>query len=384
MKLAHLADLHLGFRMFDRTNRAGSNQREADVAEAFKRAVDGVLAAQPDVVLIAGDLFHQVRPPNSAILAMFAQLQRLAGIPIVAVSGNHDTPRSAETASILGLYRALGVHLATVHAERFVLDGLTVTAVPSAAARTVGTLDPVPGTRNVLLLHAAVQGFGRGKQDLSPLAKWEYVALGDYHVRAQVGPRAFYPGSLDYVSSDPWGELAEEAKGWLPGHGKGWLLVELGSEPDLLPLVTFQPIAAPRRVLSLPTLDATNMGAADIDAALAAALGGVELAGAWARLVVENVSRITQRAINHQALRALKAAALNLQIEWRRPAAEAPTVANRAHTRRTLDAIVRGFLDERQLPEDVDRQQLQVLGQQYIEQVAGAEDAYTGENVQVA
>ena len=374
MKLAHLADLHLGFRQFDKTNRAGANQREADVAEAFKRAVDGVLAAQPDVVLIAGDLFHAVRPPNSAILAMFAQLQRLRGVPVLAVSGNHDTPRSAETASILGLYRALGVQLAQGQVERFVLDGLTVTAVPSAAARTVGTLDPVPGTRNVLLLHAAIPK----EIEVSALDRgWDYCALGDYHVAHQVGPRAWYAGSLDYVATNAWGELAEEAERGLPG--KGWLLVELGEGE---PVVTFQPIEPPRRVLSLPAIDATNLGAADIDAALAATLGAVELAGAWARLVVENVSLITKRSIDHQALRRLKAAALNLQIEWRRPAAEAPTVAARAVRMRRLDQIVDAFLGDRQLPEDVDRDRLRALGQQYVEQAAGAEDPYSGLPVQ--
>ena len=34
MKLAHLADLHLGFRQYDRQTARGGNQREADVAEA--------------------------------------------------------------------------------------------------------------------------------------------------------------------------------------------------------------------------------------------------------------------------------------------------------------------------------------------------------------
>lgn len=373
LRLAHLADLHLGFRQFDRTNKAGANQREADVAEAFKRAVDGVLAAKVDVVLIAGDLFHAVRPPNSAILAMFAQLQRLRGLPVVAVSGNHDTPRSAETASILGLYRALGVQLATVQAERFVVGGLTVTAVPSAAARTVGTFEPVPGTRNVLLLHAAIPK----EVEVSALERgWDYVALGDYHVCHQVAHRAWYAGSLDYVASNAWGELAEEAERGLPG--KGWLLVDLVSDGE--PVVTFQPIDPPRRVVNLPVLDAAGMGAGTLDLALAERLT-VDVAGAWARLVVENVSRITQRAINHAALRKLKSSALNLQIEWRRPPSEAPTVANRARTRQKLDEIVADFFGARSLPDDIDRERLQVLGQEYLAVSDASADPYTGEKV---
>jgi len=107
MKLAHLADLHLGFRQFDRLTARGTNQREADVADAFRRAVDDLLEQQPDLILIAGDVFHSVRPANAAILFLFQQLQRvrtgLPDAPVVMIAGNHDTPRSIETSTILRL-----------------------------------------------------------------------------------------------------------------------------------------------------------------------------------------------------------------------------------------------------------------------------------------
>jgi len=67
MRIAHLADLHLGFRQFQRLDASGVNQREADVAGAFRRAIDAVIDRRPDAVLIAGDLFHSVRPTNRAI-----------------------------------------------------------------------------------------------------------------------------------------------------------------------------------------------------------------------------------------------------------------------------------------------------------------------------
>ena len=46
MILAHLADIHLGFRQYHRLNPHGINQREADVANVFRTAVDGVIAAR--------------------------------------------------------------------------------------------------------------------------------------------------------------------------------------------------------------------------------------------------------------------------------------------------------------------------------------------------
>lgn len=100
MKLAHLADIHLGFRQYYRQTPQGINQREADVAGAFRAAVTDMAEADPDLVVIAGDLFHSVRPTNLAILHAFNQLRRLRDAlpetPVVLVAGNHDTPRSVE------------------------------------------------------------------------------------------------------------------------------------------------------------------------------------------------------------------------------------------------------------------------------------------------
>src|SRR5579859_4117881 len=107
MKLAHLSDLHLGFRQYERLTVRGSNQREADVATALKRAVDDLLEQKPDCIIIAGDVFNAVRPTNAAILTLFQELQRVRqGLPdtaVIIVAGNHDTPRSVETWSILRL-----------------------------------------------------------------------------------------------------------------------------------------------------------------------------------------------------------------------------------------------------------------------------------------
>src|SRR3989454_1949651 len=139
MKLAHLADLHLGFRQFDRQTAKGANQREVDVAEVFKRAVNDLLEQKPELIVVAGDLFHSVRPTNAAILYCFRQLQRLrTGLPhtpIVVIAGEHDTPRSTETGSILRLYEALGVEIAVEEARRIVFPKLdcAVLAVPQQA-----------------------------------------------------------------------------------------------------------------------------------------------------------------------------------------------------------------------------------------------------------
>src|SRR5207244_11588375 len=101
-----------------------------------RRAVDDRLEQHPDLSGIAGDICHSVRPTNAAILFFFRELHRLrTGLPaspIVAIAGEHDTPRSTETGTILRLYEALGVDLAIEEPRRIVYPKLdcAVLAVP--------------------------------------------------------------------------------------------------------------------------------------------------------------------------------------------------------------------------------------------------------------
>src|SRR3989440_6573553 len=216
MRLAHLADLHLGFRQFDRQTPRGTDQREADVAEVFRRAVDDLLEQQPDLIVIAGDIFHSVRPTNAAILFFFRELHRLrTGLPaspIVAIAGEHDTPRSTETGTILRLYEALGVDLAIEEPRRIVYPKLDcgVLAVPHQALAQAErpALRPESGgpTINVLLTHGVYGGLGEERgtmeyggallsRELLAPEKGGYIALGHYPTGQSVPTKGWEPGS---------------------------------------------------------------------------------------------------------------------------------------------------------------------------------------------
>ncbi|HEY4672086.1 MAG TPA: DNA repair exonuclease, partial [Gemmatimonadaceae bacterium] len=226
MRLVHLADIHLGFRQYQRQTPVGINQREHDVAKSLERVIDAVIKLQPDLVLVAGDVFHTVRPSNPAILTAFLQFERLrrmlpeAGIVIVA--GNHDTPRARETGCILGLFRQLGIIVIEGEPKWVSIaeHDLAILAVPDMG-QGKPRLEPDPNAKyNILLLHGEIEGvlpkYGR-ELDRSPMEitleelgaeKWDYVALGHYHVYRPVAQNAFYSGSLDYTSTNPWGEMA--------------------------------------------------------------------------------------------------------------------------------------------------------------------------------
>lgn len=381
MKLIHTSDWHLGFRSFERTNGRGANQREMDVADSVHRAVDVIIEEQPDLVVIAGDVFHSVRPSNRAILHLFSELQRLrTALPRTAVamiSGNHDTPRTSEVAAILGLYRALGVQVAGLQPEAYdPLPGVHVGLAPSATVERATTLEPRAGAVNVLVAHGEAPGYGCGDFHADEVQGWHYVALGHWHVQSQVRDRIWYSGSLEYTSSDPWGELRVQQEQGIPG--KGLLVVQLGADGGTCD-VRFRAIAAPRRFVDLEPVQAAGMGAAAVDAAIAQRLGDPILEGAVARLQVLDLSREVQRALDHAGLRALRAPLLHLRFDVRRPADQLPTAAARAKRFAALDDVVATFLGERALPDDVDRAALVDLAASYLRDAA--EDPYTGEPV---
>ncbi len=391
MKLAHLADLHLGFRQFDRQTPRGGNQREADVAEAFRRAVDDLLDERPDLVVLAGDVFHSVRPTNPAILFLFQQLQRLRvalpATPIVLVAGNHDTPRSAETGTILKLYEALGAEVVVDRARWLPFPQLdcAVLAVPHQALlqEERPALRPAGGpgaTVNVLVVHGEVEGVIGGDRsaaeyggavlsphDLAP-AQWDYVALGHYHVAHEVAANAWYSGSLDYVSPNPWGELADEAARGLPG--KGYLLVELPGART-----TFRPIVPVRRFVDLPPVKGAGLTSKELDRRIAerVARAVAPIDDQVARLVVYDVSRATARDLDHAAVRQFKTRALSFQLDLRRPEERRLTGLGGPGRRRTLPDTVRDFLRRRPLDADLDRDAFVRLGVEYLEEAGRTE-----------
>ncbi|MDX2193576.1 MAG: DNA repair exonuclease [Gemmatimonadales bacterium] len=379
MKLAHLADPHLGFRQYHRQTAAGLNQREADVAEAFRRAIDGVIAEAPDAVVIAGDLFHAVRPTNKAIVFAFRQLQRLVaalpGAPVVLVAGNHDTPRSSETGSILRLFADIGIAVAVDRAERFEFPerSLSILAVPHPALETAPrpALEPLGGARHqVLVLHGEAQGLfphhsavlEHGGAVVTPEEArpdaWSYTAWGHYHVQRPVGPRAWYAGALDYCSTDIWSERAEERSRGLAG--KGWLLVDLETG-----VVSPRPVAPVRAVLDLPRVAGEGLGPAELGAKLAEAIAAVPggLADKVVRLVVDDVPRHVARELDHARLREWRAAALHFQLDLRRPGERRrDAVAGEPGRRRTLPELLRAHLAARPLPAELDRERFVALG----------------------
>jgi DNA repair protein SbcD/Mre11 len=379
VRLLHLSDLHLGFRQFQRTTPTGINQREADVAQSFTRAIDRVIELKPDLLLIAGDVFHTVRPTNPAILHAFAQFSRLMHeLPeaiVVMVAGNHDMPTSSETRCILRLFSPLGIHVVDTEARRlsFPERELSILAVPDLPPRSVA-LEPDPAARlNVLLLHGEVEGAmprfwgpsDRGDLQIPAVEvlnpAWDYVALGDIHVYKKIGPNAFYSGSLDYTSTSVWAEVEEQRAQKLPGKGMIERDLESGKQ-------TFHPLPVAREFLDLPPIEARGLSASDLDAKIAAAVarapGGID--GKVVRLVARDVPRHIAREVDHKTLREFQRRALHFEFDTRRPEIVRNSASGGPGKRPSLADMLRESLRNRTLASDIDRDRLVELGAHYL------------------
>jgi len=276
LRIFHLADTHLGFTAYQRLVPEGEpweglNQREADIYAAWHKVVEAALEAGPDVVIHSGDLFDSVRPSNRALHEAISGLRRLthAGIPVVVIAGNHETPRLRETGHVFRLLENFeGIHPIYKGPPEAVelpgLENLRVVGVPhSHSGMTERIARAFPDEQyinNILVLHGIVAGLTLPSRELnqaeieSGLLKsgWDYIALGHYHGFTRIEPNAYYCGSTERTS---FAEVKE---------AKGYAMVEL---PDLK--VTHQELPV-REFVDLPWLDCAQLlrlgqGGAKID-----------------------------------------------------------------------------------------------------------------------
>ena len=200
------------------------------------------------------------------------------------------------------------------------------------------------------------------------------MALGHYHVYHSVAPNAYYSGSLEYTSSNVWGEADEEIEKRI--EGKGFIEHDLETGKH-----TFHPIKPARHVINLPELSAVGLTADELAVAISKAVdsckGGID--DQIVRLVVRDVPRHLLRDLDHKAIREYKRRALHFHLDARRPQ-PLRTEASGAPGRRTsLTDTVRAMLERRELTPGINRDALVELGLRYLAEADRAASVAVGE-----
>ena len=103
MKILHTADWHLGKRL-DRFDRM------PEQIQVLEEIVEITNRENPDVILVAGDLFDTFNPAVEAVELLYRTLRRLSADgkrAVIAIAGNHDSPERVEVPDIFA--RELGI-----------------------------------------------------------------------------------------------------------------------------------------------------------------------------------------------------------------------------------------------------------------------------------
>ena len=227
-KFLHIADVHLGFDRYD------SKVRTTDffhtLWDVFERYA---IATAVDFVVIAGDLFEHrmIQPAILNQTQLCLQQLQTAGIPVIAIEGNHDNcPYGVKTSwlrylSDWGLLKLLepdqgesmyrpwdedtrqGGYIDLDCGVRVLAASWYGAAAPKAIEQIAAAIPQLPKgpSSTVLLFHHGLEGHiarysgALRYNDLLPLktAGVHYLGLGHIHKHYTVDNWVFNPGSLE-------------------------------------------------------------------------------------------------------------------------------------------------------------------------------------------
>lgn len=212
LKFIHFSDSHLGYTDLDATNDSGLNIREYDFYDAFSQSVDIIIEEKPDFVLHTGDLFHRASPSNRSLIFAAKELQRItsAGIPVYIIAGNHDYPKTVNTAPIHELL-LMNKNLKIYFDEQY-----SVTEEPGFK------LHVLPHINNDEKFKAATDEINVRDKNGKPEILAMHLSLGTYLMQ-ELGERVFPPEKcsilkeFDYVAMGHWHQFRKMEK-----YGNVW------------------------------------------------------------------------------------------------------------------------------------------------------------------
>lgn len=232
MKFLHTGDLHIGkivndFSMLE------------DQRYILKQILEIAKNQQVDAIILAGDIYDRAIPPAEAVVVLNDFLNDMvqADIPVLMISGNHDSPERVGFAD--AILEKQGIHIAGIYRDTlkqvtlqdsygevtFVLMPFVKPAVvgvktsAEAVAKMLGSLES-DDKRSVLVSHYFVTDQGREPElsdaettihvggldnvEASLFESFDYVALGHIHKPQRIGSgQVYYAGAtLAYSFSE--------------------------------------------------------------------------------------------------------------------------------------------------------------------------------------
>jgi len=285
MRFMHIADVHLGYQQY------GLKERFNDFSRTFLQLIEEALAKRVDFVLLAGDLFEKRTVDPLAMRVAIQGFTELhaAGIPVLAIEGNHEkayyheqyswmdfldglgyirllnptfeegqailTPHGDEGGAYVDLpLNAAGDALLRVYGLKYY--GASIGKAMEMFAEALAAMDHSQVQYAILMLHAGLEGpmahTGRLRYDDVALVRGmiDYVALGHIHKPYELEDWLYNPGSPETNSM-------EEVK-W---PERGYYLVDIrpgGDPPHAAELISTQRRPFYRFPVKVDTLETPN------------------------------------------------------------------------------------------------------------------------------
>jgi len=366
MRVLHVADTHMGYSAYHKVNKSGLNQREVDVYNAFRQFVDYAIEEKPDLIVHSGDLFDTVRPTNRAITFALQQLIRISreGIPMVIISGNHETPKLRETGSVFRIFE----HLEGIYPvykgkyEKYEFGDVMVHAIPHCHTgdelkKNIESLKADEGKFNLLMLHVGVAGIkefrtGDFNEQVIPSGylspDFDYIALGHYHKKTEVTENAYYSGSTEHFS---FKEAGEE---------KGFLEINTSSNN-----VRFIPLKI-RGMEDLGIINCNSMNSDEITSEILQRLRNSSPAEKILRITLRGIERGAYKGLDFHSIRKEASDALHFELSY-----ELKEMEQEIAGKGTIGSLVEEWKEYiSKVPVEANREEIEKLALKYLSEVS--------------
>lgn len=229
MRFIHTADIHLG--AVPDKGYPWSDARKKEITDTFSELIGVCRREKPDLLLIAGDLFHR-QPLVRELKEVDALFASIPSTRVVIIAGNHDfisgvsNYNGFEWSHNVTFFE--GEEVGSIYFEDINTEvyGLSFCHRNIREPLLAGVRPVDPGHVNILLAHGGEPG--NLPMNFAELTKagFDYIALGHIHIPGAVAPAIRYPGDLEPLDKNDVGE-------------RGYIYGEISSELTL----TFVPFS---------------------------------------------------------------------------------------------------------------------------------------------
>lgn len=264
LRIAHIADTHLGYRY------SILPDRDEDFMTSWLYACRDIVNSSPDLILHAGDVFHSHRPDWKSLTAFSRGLDILqeAGVPIFIIAGNHDTSGISSLHTVFTFTANLYPHIISTNdflPSTHYLAALDVDVVlvphrsllnPQLNEEVQEIVDGLDGSFSILVSHGSISKEEPPSEPGSVAIPhsiteydWNYMAFGHLHLSQPYGQNGWYSGSTERCG---WSDLPASP---------AWTLVEVGEDKSVR---HSQKPVPHMQFIDLPDLDCEGLSPADV------------------------------------------------------------------------------------------------------------------------